>query len=358
MSSLTEKKKLKKALKPKAKETVTALSLAQPVDHHSQGATPVIESSAFCSKDPDPTAAMIDHHIFAELESLDESAAYIESIVASPMEVPIPEQDPSLNRVPSPVRDPTSNKVPTPVRDSSSKQASIPSEDPIHTVNPISVRCPSPSAHTFSTQVEQAFEQFVKWKSYRTAPYDVLFNWKEWKEEELFNLDVTGTNNINLLIHWENQLCQELIFSHYLAQEQAKLKEQRKTDDIASKNDSRISHNVAPEEEILETLQGQGNSGIISSPHHQPKQVVSESFQEKANPPVSHAIPLEESVALPVQAIAERQQEEKVSHVPLSTETPEAPHVAAPSTIDAPSSFRCSESPHTEARKEQLDSLC
>ncbi|KAL6518295.1 hypothetical protein OROMI_033996 [Orobanche minor] len=265
MSPLTEIKKLKKALKPNVKETETApvtvydLSLAQPADHHSQGATPVIESTAFRSKDPEPTTTMMDHPIFTELESLDESTAHIELIVTSPVQTPLPEHDPSLNRVPSPVRDPTPNRVPTPVRDSSPKQTPIPVEDPIHIVNPIPVRSPSPSAHTFITQVEQAFEWFVKWKSYRIALYDVMFNWKEWKEEELFILD------------------------------QARLKEQGKTDDICFKADSKMSRDIAPEEEILETFQCQGNSKIISSLHHQLEQVVTESFQEEAKPPVQQA---------------------------------------------------------------------
>ncbi|KAL6561630.1 hypothetical protein OROMI_017231 [Orobanche minor] len=201
MSPLTEKKKQKKAANPKVKGTVTDtvivddLHSAQPADHQTQGATPVVDPSAFRPLNSEPTS-MTDHHIFVNLENLDESAAHIESIASSPVRVSIPEQDPTINRVPSPSRDPTPNRIPTPVRNSS-----------------------------------PVFARFVKWKSYRTAPYDVLFNWKEWKEEELFVLDVTGTNDIHLLIQWDNQQFQELIFSHYLAQEHSRLKEQNQSED-------------------------------------------------------------------------------------------------------------------------------
>ncbi|KAL6582203.1 hypothetical protein OROMI_006217 [Orobanche minor] len=68
------------------------------------------------------------------------------------------------------------------------QQDPTPVEDPIPTVNPIPVRSPSPAAQSLLNQVEQIFTRFIKWKSYRTAPYDVLFNWKEWKEEEQFIL--------------------------------------------------------------------------------------------------------------------------------------------------------------------------
>ncbi|KAL6536077.1 hypothetical protein OROHE_012921 [Orobanche hederae] len=65
----------------------------------------------------------------------------------------------------------------------------------------------------------------------------------------------------------------------------------------------------------------------------------------------SHAIPQEEEVPLPEQATAERQQEQEPTPVPLSLEPEEIPHAAASSSIRRP------ESPHTEARKEQLHSL-
>ncbi|KAL6563896.1 hypothetical protein OROHE_005136 [Orobanche hederae] len=325
MSLLTEKKKQKKASKPKAKETVTApvivddLPLTQPADHQAQSTTPAVKSFTFRSIDPEPTASMMDHHIFAGLENLDESATHIESIASSPERVPIPEQDPTLNRVPSPSLDPTTNRVPTPVRDSSPVQAPIPIEDPVHTVNPIPVRSPSPLAQAFSAQVEQAFARFVNWKSYRTAPYDILFNWKEWKEEELFVLDVTGTNDIHLLIQWNNQQCQELIFSHYLDQDHSRLKEQNKSSEVI--------------------------------PPVQQDNVIVPIVVPAANEEISYAIPQEESIPLLEQAIDERRQEEEATPIPLSTESQEVPHVAASS------SFRCPDSPRTEARKEHLDSL-
>ncbi|KAL6558173.1 hypothetical protein OROMI_018523 [Orobanche minor] len=104
---------------------------------------------------------MTNHHLFSDLESLDESAAHIESIVSSPVRVPIPEQDPTLNRVTFPSRDPSPNRVPTSVRDSSTIQDPIPVEDPIHTENSIPVRSPCPLAQSFSTQVEHAFARFL-----------------------------------------------------------------------------------------------------------------------------------------------------------------------------------------------------
>ncbi|KAL6550454.1 hypothetical protein OROMI_020942 [Orobanche minor] len=148
--------------------------------------------------------------------NLNESDAHIESFVSSPVRVTIPEQDPTHYRVPSPSRDPTPNRVPTPVKDSSSIQDPTPVEDPIPTMNPIPVKSPSPAAQSLSNQVDQAFARFIKWKSYRTAPYDELFNWKEWREEEKFILSVTDSKEILLLILMDNDQCKELIFSHFL----------------------------------------------------------------------------------------------------------------------------------------------
>ncbi|KAL6584483.1 hypothetical protein OROMI_003772 [Orobanche minor] len=253
-----------------------------PTDHQTQGATPAVDQSSFRPTIPEPTATVTDHHICSDLENFDESAAHIESIVSSPVKVPIPEQDATLNRVPSPSRDPTPNRVPNPVRDSSPIQAPIPVEDPVPTVNSI----------------------------------------HEWKEEELFILDVTGTNDIHLLIQWENQQCQELIFSHYLAQDHSRLKEQSKSKEA--------------------TLPVQQDSAPVLT-------VVPAESEDS-----SRAIPQEEPVPLPEQAIAERQQEEEATPVPLSTESQEVPHFAAPSSAEAPASSRCPDSPRTEARKEQL----
>ncbi|KAL6584857.1 hypothetical protein OROMI_004146 [Orobanche minor] len=56
----------------------------------------------------------------------------------------------------------------------------------------------------------------MKWKSYRTAPYDVLINSKDLKEEEEFILKVTDSKEILWLIKIDNEDCKELIYSHYL----------------------------------------------------------------------------------------------------------------------------------------------
>ncbi|KAL6531453.1 hypothetical protein OROMI_027816 [Orobanche minor] len=122
------------------------------------------------------------------------------SFLGTESQHPIPEQDPTHYSVPSPSRDPTPNRVPTPVNDSFLIQDPTPVEDPNPTVNPIPVRSPSPAAQCLSNQVEQDFARFIKWKLYRTAPYDVLFNWKEWREEEEFILSVTDSKEILLLI--------------------------------------------------------------------------------------------------------------------------------------------------------------
>ncbi|KAL6560197.1 hypothetical protein OROHE_006204 [Orobanche hederae] len=218
-SPLTEKKKHKKGSKSKAigtltdPVTITDIPAAQPANHQTQGETPVVESTF---RPVDPKLTTSNDQIFAGLENLNESTAHMESFVSSPVRAPIPEQDPTHYRVPSPSRDPTPNRVPTPVRDSSLIQDPTPVEDPVPTVNPIPARSPSPSAKSLSDQGEQAFTRFIKWKSYRSAPYDVLFNWKEWREEDEFVLDVTDSKEILLLILMENDQCKELIFSHFL----------------------------------------------------------------------------------------------------------------------------------------------
>ncbi|KAL6582157.1 hypothetical protein OROMI_006171 [Orobanche minor] len=222
-SPLVEKKKHKKASKSKLRRTVTDpvimkdVLAAQPADHQTEGETPAVESVTSHPILPEPTAPTASNdHIFADLENLSESTAHIESFVSSPDRVPIPEQDPTPYRVPSPSRDPTPDRVPSPVKDSSLIQDPTLVEDPIPTVNHIPVRSPSPEVQTFSNLVEQAFARFIKWKSYRTAPYDVLINWKESKEEEEFILKVTDSKEILLLFKMDNEECKELIYSHYL----------------------------------------------------------------------------------------------------------------------------------------------
>ncbi|KAL6513023.1 hypothetical protein OROHE_019813 [Orobanche hederae] len=219
-SPLVEKKH-KKASKSKTRGTVTDIikdvPAAQPADHQTEGETPAVESVTSQPILPEPTAPTASNdHIFADLENLSESAAHIESFVSSPVRVPIPEQDPTLHRVPSPSRDPTPDRVPSRVKDSSPIQDPTPVDDPIPTENPIPVRSPSPAAQSIVQQVEQAFAWFIKWKSYRTAPYDVLINWKDLKEEEEFILNVTDSKEILLLFKMDNEDCKELIYSHYL----------------------------------------------------------------------------------------------------------------------------------------------
>ncbi|KAL6540852.1 hypothetical protein OROMI_024735 [Orobanche minor] len=195
MSSLTEKKKQKKA----------AIPTAQPADQQAQSASTVEAQFASAPVPPEQTANMDDHHIFAGLANLNESAAHLESIISSPVRAPIPEQDPDLTRVPSPIRIPSPNRVPTPERDPSPIQAPIPVEDPNPTANPIPVRSPSPHDSSFSEQIEQAFARFVKWKSYRTAPYDILLSWPELRDEEQFVLEVTDSKDILLLLNEQGQ---------------------------------------------------------------------------------------------------------------------------------------------------------
>ncbi|KAL6540781.1 hypothetical protein OROMI_024664 [Orobanche minor] len=296
MSSLTAKKKQKKAAKP----------TAQPADHPAQGATSVEDQPASAAVPPKQSANMSDQHIFADLANLDESAAHLKSIISSPVRVPIPEQDPDLTRVPSPIRIPSPNRVPTPVRDPSPIQAPIPVEDPNPTENPIPVRSPSPQVPSFSEQIEQAFTRFVKWKSYRTAPYDILLSWPELKDEEQFVMEVTDSKDILLLIQWDNQQCKELIFSHYLDQNPR--------------------------------LNEQGQARTV--PPVQPSADHGES---------SRAIPHEDSGPLPEQATAERQQDP--IPVTVSSDSEDLHHAAASSSIRHPNS------PRTEARKEQLNSL-
>ncbi|KAL6547984.1 hypothetical protein OROHE_009689 [Orobanche hederae] len=309
-SPLIEKKKHKKASKSKARGTVTNpviimdVPVAQLADHQTEGETLAVESTTSRPVRPEPTAS--NDQIFAGLENLNKSTAHIESFVSSPVRVSIPKHDPTHYRVPSPSRDPTRDRIPTHVKDSSPIQDPTLVEDPIPTVNSIPVRSPSPAAQSLSNQVEQAFARFIKWKSFRTTPYDALFNWKEWKEEEHFILSVTDSKEILLLILMDNEQCKELIFSHYLDQ-----------------NHSGSFHSVQPD----------------STP-------VPVAVSEEA----SSDIPREDLVPLPEQSEAERQQEPEPTPVPLSSE-PE------PSLVAASTSIRRPESPRSVARKEQLNAL-
>ncbi|KAL6533777.1 hypothetical protein OROHE_013610 [Orobanche hederae] len=88
-SPLVEKKKHKKASKPKTRGTVTEpviikdVPAAQPADHQTENETPAVESITSQPILPEPTAS--NDHIFAGLENLSESTAHIESFVSSPV---------------------------------------------------------------------------------------------------------------------------------------------------------------------------------------------------------------------------------------------------------------------------------
>ncbi|KAL6531550.1 hypothetical protein OROMI_027913 [Orobanche minor] len=213
MSPLIEKKKLKKDSRSKSEGTVANhvtiddQPLADTADPNSQEA-----ARAEASPSPVPIETLSDQQIFANLENLD-SSVQIDSMINSPVRASIPEQDPTHNRVPSPVcgphlnrnpspvRDSSPHRVPTPVRDPSPIQASIPVEDPNPTENPIPLRSPSPSRAIFNPQVEQAFQRFKQWKSYKI---------------EMFNNGMTST-------------CHMLIVSHFMSQDAARLEEKGKS---------------------------------------------------------------------------------------------------------------------------------
>ncbi|KAL6576132.1 hypothetical protein OROHE_000603 [Orobanche hederae] len=358
MSPHTEEKKQKKAFKSKSKGTVTDpvtvydQPSVQSADLSSQGAT-----LAKASPDPLPTATMSDQHIFAGLENLDESTTQIKSMITSPEWAPIPEQDPThyrvvspvcdpfLNRNPSPVRDPSPIRVPTPVRDPSPIQASIPVEDPIPTETPVPVRSPSPSPKPFNPQVEQAFQRFTKWKSYRTAPYKILFYWKEWKEEEQFIMEITEVRDVQPLIQWVDQYCHELIYSHFITLDAARRKEKGNS----AVPDQMASDVVPQEPQPNKAITGPLQEEVIPPVQH-PNALVSTAPSE-----ASQAIPQEESIPLSEQATAERQKEVETTPVPLSTEAPEAPTLGA-SSANAPNYVICTES-QEEARTEHLEDL-
>ncbi|KAL6570326.1 hypothetical protein OROMI_014840 [Orobanche minor] len=257
------------------------------------------------------------------------------------------------------LQDPSPIRVPTPVRILSSEQASIPVIDPKPTEIPVPVRSPSPtqiiSDTLLSVQIEQAFECFVQWKSYRVAVYDLLYNWEDWEEEEKFILEITETTDISLLIHWENNFCHELITNFYIAQAEARLKGKTKSVDHAPSSpsddsddafqaDLRMSREEAQEFEFRSTQasQGQGNSNYQSSPPPQEEATEEKIQEESVLPDQPEEIQDAEIVIL------DEQQEELVLAVPSSTENqmPEATmpqdeyiqQPAAEPSIDAPAS--------------------
>ncbi|KAL6555692.1 hypothetical protein OROHE_006966 [Orobanche hederae] len=173
--------------------------------------------------------------------------------------------------------------------------------------------------------------------------------WEDWEEEEKFILEITDTTDISLLIRWENSFCHELITNFYITQIEARLKGKTKSvdhapsspsDDLDDDDDAfqaglKMSREEAQEYEIRSSLvsQGQGTSKYQSSPQSQ-EESTEEMIQEESVLPVqpeevqdaeivipneSRAIPQEDSVPMPDQADAERQQEDLVPPIPSST---------------------------------------
>ncbi|KAL6575306.1 hypothetical protein OROMI_012591 [Orobanche minor] len=348
---LKRKKKLRKALKPKPTEV---------------SATPVEAQVKKSAKVAQPTATNLQGETPAE-----------DSANLSHVRVSTPAQDLSPHREPTPVRDPSPTREPTPVRIPSLEQASIPVTDSSPTAIPIPVRSPSPTQlindTLLSVHVEQAFECFSIWKSYRVAAYDTMYHWQEWEEEEKFVLEVTDTTDISLLIRWENSFCHELINSYYIAQAEARIKGKAPSVDHAPSSPSsdsdddddalqaglRMSREEAQESELKtsQVSQGQGTSQDRSSPT--PEQEAAPDMQQEETVPVqpvqthlaeivisdeSRAIPQEDSVPMQDQAEAERQQENSVPPVPSSTE-PQVPEASVP----------CGESPQHPAAKPTVD---
>ncbi|KAL6537361.1 hypothetical protein OROMI_025895 [Orobanche minor] len=229
------------------------------------------------------------------IDGKDSAYAFPESAAISPVRVSTPAQDPSPNRAPSPARDPSPNRAPTPVRTPSSEQDPTPVSDPNPTMIPIPVRSPSPTQiindSLLSIQVEEAYERFLQWKSFRLAVRDLLYHWEDWEVEERFVMEVTGSSDVAYLIHSDNSLCHELIMKFHIAQAEASLKGKTTAPDAMPSSSSDDSDN---DDDALQ-------AGLRMNE--------------------SRAIPHEEVVPLPDQADAERQQEDSVPPVPLSTET-------------------------------------
>ncbi|KAL6564580.1 hypothetical protein OROMI_016030 [Orobanche minor] len=212
-------------------------------------------------------AATADNQLLANAEGTSESTAFPESVVTAPIRVSTSVQDPS----------PTGNqpllgiplRAPTLVRIPSSEQDSKPTEIPIPVRSPSLTQIISDTL--LSVQVEQAFERFVQWKSYRVAVYDTLYHWED-SEEEKFILEITDTSDISLLICWENTFCHELITNFYIAQAEARRKGKTKSVDHAPSSPSndadddddafqaglRMSHEEAQESDIRSNLASQG----------------------------------------------------------------------------------------------------
>ncbi|KAL6576514.1 hypothetical protein OROHE_000295 [Orobanche hederae] len=294
------------------------------------------------------------------LQGTDESSAFPESVVTAPVRVSTPVQDPSPQREPSPVRDPSPLRAPTPVRIPSLEQASIPVTDPKPTEIPIPVRSHSATQSIndilLSVQIEQAFERFVQWKSYRVAVYDLLYHWEDW-EKEKFILEITDTMDISLLIRWENNFCHELITNFYITQAETRLK--------AKPNPLIMLQVARPTTHTTMTTPSRQDPVLL------PDQVEAERQQEDSVPPVSSSTenqvpevtaPQDETIQQPaveplIDAPASPSSQHMVEIIPLDRPMRPTPRAALLMLTGPKDPVARPDSPRFEVRKNRLDAL-
>ncbi|KAL6556168.1 hypothetical protein OROGR_005456 [Orobanche gracilis] len=324
------RKKLRKLVKTKPtvdQDTVTAQA-AQPAQPNIlQGPTLVEEA---------PVALIT--------EGTGESASPTEPTTSPPVRESTLVQDPHLNRVPNPICNPSPANP---------------------TADPVTVRSPSPSIliqqTLFQVDVDQAMERVIQWKSNRVSPYDTLFHWADWKEEELFVFEVTNTEQVGSLIQWDINFCRELVEAHYQAKEKARLKGKSVTDERSSSTKSdhesdkdddafqaglRISREESRAQEFNSNNQDRGIGTSTQQPPSQAEQP--SAAQEESVPPQPAAVLSRTTLQEEVnphreQAAVESQQEESVPPVQPTTDSFHTakedtippvcqPSVAAPST--------------------------
>ncbi|KAL6500817.1 hypothetical protein OROGR_027325 [Orobanche gracilis] len=201
--------------RPKKKKRTTRHIVVRKDAIDLQGPTPVEEAVPVVMTVPEPEMATTEKYTLVE-EITGDSDTHSESIVKTPVRIPIPIQDPHFERVPTPSRNPSPG------------QASIPITEPVASVAPTTDASPSPSSIIQDTliqvEIDLAFDRFVQWKDYRTSLYETLYNWSEWKTEEDFVIQVTQTDQILPLLQWDNELCKDLVSSYYLEQASAQRK--------------------------------------------------------------------------------------------------------------------------------------
>ncbi|KAL6579786.1 hypothetical protein OROMI_007810 [Orobanche minor] len=324
---------------------------AQPDREYLQGQTPVEETV---------------EQLFKEGKSITAPPT-----VSSPVRASIPEQDPSPVRAPTPEHDPTPHRDPTPVRDVLPEQTPISVSVPEPTEPRVQDRSPSPTqiinATLFDVQVEQAYERFVQWKTYRVSPYRELYAWEDWEAEEKFILEVTDTSDIGLLIRWDNEFCRELITQFYINQAQATAKGKSKTVDApicsSDSNDSEADDDALQaglrmsreETQNVLSVHDQGTSADVPSPI-QSHDEENAKLQEAATPVTSitsNDIQQEDTAPPQEQEEAERQQKESTPFVPLSTED-QAPKSQPPSSEENNIDAQASPSSHISESNRML----